>query len=666
MSGSITTDTIDLADVGRSVRRGWHFVAGAMAIGAIIALAIILFGPRRFDGVATAVVRTAPDPGSSLLAKVGDAAGGAAALLGGGASTPIETELQILSSRAVASAVVDSLHLQVEPRAPSRAAAVQFVRAVTLVGGFKPTDVTFRRVSPASFRVSGPGIDAATSGSTVRLPIGTLVLADALPPTFTLRLFDRDDALLRFTSNLTVVKAGGEVVRVSYRAADSVTAAAVPNALLATYLARRHTTDRGNTEHRVEFLSAQLDSTAMQLAAAERALREFQERSGVIDPLVIGKIALERNAELRKDIGALEVERGALQQLLGQIASGRMSARQLAAYPTFLKSAGINELLKQLSELETERNKLLDRRLETDDEVVALSNSITNVEGQLVPLGKAYSSALDRQRADLGTQLGTMTTALGAFPGAAQSATRLGRDVLRLSAIFGALQGQLVQARLSAIAEGGDVRALDVATPPKRVAFPEPVLTASVGLGAGLLAGLLLAVLAGSHGRYLEDPYAIERAVGVPVLRLDPRTPLLMAGRQAVRTVLLVPVPEGVGTRGVAERLVDTALARGESATVLDLTSTAAISPQGDSVGAMIARLEAAHGLVFVRLPGLAAESTAALLSEARPVLLVAPGKRVDRRELTSAMSTLRRLDVPCAGVVLTEVDERAVTSGRG
>jgi tyrosine-protein kinase Etk/Wzc len=662
-------DTIDLADVARSVRRGWRVVLGSIAVCLVLALLVILFGPRRFDGTASAVVRSS-DPSSSLLSRLGgDALGGAAAgaagaLLGGGASS-METELQIVSSRSVIGAVVDSLMLQVLTREPAGLPSTAFVRSASLPGPFASVDLNFERSSTSQYRVTGKRFDRTVApGGTLVTPVGTITLKDSLPPRFALRLMDHGDAVTAVAKNLDAKKAGGEVLQVSYRARDSITAAAVPNAALATYLARKKTSDRGVNAHRVEFLSAQLDTTALQLNAAEQALRKFQERSGLLDPEVMGKLELEQAASLRKDLGELEVEQGALDQMLAQIAAGHMTQRQLAAYPSFLKSPGINDLLRQQSELETERTRLLERRLESDAEVVALTRSIANVEGQLVPLAKAYSTALQRQRSELRSQLGTMAATLSAFPGEAQSSARLVREVKRLGLTYAALQTQLVEARLSAIAEGGDVRALDTATIPKKVAFPEPVLTAGVGLGAGLIVGLLLALVSGSHGRYLEDPIAIERAVGVPALRFDPRTPLLMSGRSAVRTVLLIPVEQGVGTLRVAERLVDTALARGQSATILDLTASTAAAPLGASVGGLISRLEAEHSLVIVRLPGMTSDSTAAALSEERPVLLVAPARRVSRRELVSAMDTLRRLDVPCAGVVMGEGPSRELVAG--
>lgn len=661
-------DTIDLADVARSVRRGWRYVVGSVVACLVLALLVIAFGPRRFEGKASAIVRSS-DAGGSLLSKLGgDALGGIAGAAGslfGSGGTQLETEMQILQSNSVAGAVVDSLLLQVQPKDPSSLPATHFVRATRLPGSFAPLRLEFKRAGDGRYAVSGPGVNATVSaGAIVGTPVGTITLRDSLPPQFSLVLLDHDDAVANVGKHLGVKKAGGEVLSVTYAARDSITAAAVPNVALTTYLARKKTSDRGVNAHRVEFLAAQLDTTGLQLASAEQALKLFQERTGLLDPAVMGKLELEQASDLRKNLGEVEVEQGALDQMLAQVAAGRMSQRQLAAFPSFLKSAGINDLLSKISELETQRTKLLETRLETDQDVVALTRSIANLESQLVPLGKAYSGALQKQRSEIEGQLGTMAAQLDQFPGQAQVSDRLVREVKRLGLTYAALQTQLVEARLSAIAEGGDIRALDAATVPKRVAFPNPVLTTAAGLGAGLMIGLVLALIAGTHGRYLEGPAAIERAAGVPALRFNPATPLLMSGRPTVRTVLLIPLEAGLATHRVAERLADTALARGESATILDLTSPAAAAPAGASVGGLIARLEAEHALVIVRLPGLFADSTAAALSESRPVLLVAPSRRVSRRELTAATDTLRRLDVPCAGVVLSDAGTRELTAG--
>jgi len=62
-------------------------------------------------------------------------------------------------------------------------------------------------------------------------------------------------------------------------------------------------------------------------------------------------------------------------------------------------------------------------------------------------------------------------------------------------------------------------------------------------------------------------------------------------------------------------------------------------------------RLEAVRGFGIDRV---AADADARPRPD-RPVLLVTPGRRVARTQLLDAIQMLRRLDTPCAGVVMSE-----------
>jgi uncharacterized protein involved in exopolysaccharide biosynthesis len=646
-----TADTLDLAELARAARRGWGVIGVFILLGAAVAVALLVFGPRRFEAASSIVVRASSSSRASLLSKLAGAEG-ASGLLDAGSSSPLETEVQILSSRDLIGRAVDSLRLQVQLRSPSGVASNTLVQAADLPGSFKPRKYTISFAADGTTRVRGAdAVVNAPKGQPVVLPIGRLSFTPQagghVDRQYEVQLIDREDAITRIGKRCAVSKAGGEVLRITCRASDSVTAAAIPNLLVDYYLALRHATDRGTNVHRVTFLTAQLDSVTRELATAEQALERFQESSRLIDPQTIGKLQLTRAGEIRAAMGENDVEEGALQQLLSQVSAGSMSVRDLAAYPAFLKSPAINAILTQIGELETERSKLLVTRLETDSEVVALSKSIRNLEGQLGPMAKAYESSLSRQRQDLAQQLDTLQKALGAFPAAFASGNRLQRNVLLLSQVQAALQAQLVDARVAAVSEGGNVQSLDVAEPPMEVAFPRPLPTLSAGIGGGLLVGLTIAVLVGMLGRWVQDPATVERATGVPALRFDPQIPLLL-GASTARTILVAPLTQIANVDPVIARLVQTAALRSISATVLDLTNGVSVD-----VDATIRRLEDENGLVVVKLPTITSDTAAAAIRENRAVLLVAPERRVARTQLVDAVQMLRRLDVPCAGVVL-------------
>lgn len=665
---SLHSDTIDLADVARAIRHGWREVLACVGIGVIAAAGVILWAPRRFDANASLVIRES-SPGASLLSRIG-LSGDAGSLIPGGSKSALETELQIIGSRAMLGRLVDSLGLQTRLLAPSKKASSSVLVHATLPGEFKARKYEFTRGASGMYTARTDG-DSATAkpGTPMTLGVGTIVLrADTvLPSQFTLAILDREDAITYAQKHLTLEKAGGEVVRLGFGLADSVTPAKASNALAHIYLAQRTTNDRGNNAHRVAFLTHSADSAAGELTASEEALRREQERSGIFDPVTLGKAEIERASELRGQLTELDVEAGALDQLLKRVEQGSMSSRQLAAFPTFIKSPGISQLLSQISTLDAERQKLLATRTEADPEVVALTSSIKSAEDQLLPIARSYSASITRQRVGMQSALDSLRAMAASFPKSAEAAARLQRDVIRNGQIYAALQAQLVGARLAAIDEGGDARQLDVAEPPKKPAFPEPITTMGLGLGGGLFVGLVVALFASGLGRWARDPIEVERITGVPSIRFDPQAPLLMSRGMNAHTVVVLALDADTSVESVARRLADTATARAVSATILDLTGRtrfrengqgpqAVLAPSGSyDVNGTIARLEGEYGLVIVQLADLSSDLAAAVLNESRPTIVVAPARRVDRARLANTLQTLKRLEVPCAGVVMSD-----------
>jgi hypothetical protein len=440
------------------------------------------------------------------------------------------------------------------------------------------------------------------------------------------------------------------VARVGYAAPDSLSAAAVPNAIVAAYLQRRRTTDRGVNQHRAEFVSAQVDSVARQLTDAERALRQYQEQSGVIDPELVGKIDLEAASEVRAQLAANAVEGVALEQLLRQVGAGTMSARQLAAYPSFLRSGAVNELLAQLAKLETERAELLERRMEADPEVVALTQRASDLERQLQPLGAAYAQSLGRQRAELETQAARFEAALETLPRSAQEFARRTREVRRLSQTALALQTQLLDARLAAIGEGGEVRQIDDALTPKRPAFPRPVKTLAAGVGGGAVVGVLLVLGVAFFSPRVAGATEASRLVGAPATTMGAASPLFVAMVRRQGAFTVVPLDDASAGEQVARWLGGPAPSNGTH-------PPARPEPEPTPVGArggLPARFGSGGGTALAPvLPPLLSDPTASeALGPGRPVVLVF-GRGTSRAALVDAAAAVRVAGGEIVGCVI-------------
>jgi hypothetical protein len=458
---------------------------------------------------------------------------------------------------------------------------------------------------------------------------------------------DREDAITWVGKHLKVAKEKGEVASITYRGDDSVTAARVPNALLDVYLTRRRGADRGINQRRVEFLTVESDSMSRALAVAARDLRRQQEASGMVDPRVNARVDVESGAQQRSKLTDVLVQQGALKRLMDGIETKTLSPRELAAYPQFVGSPMINNLVAQLSDFDTKRTTLLATLTPADRQVVALDKAAADVEAKILPYARTYAAALEQERTDLQASIHRLDEALASVPAAAENSLRLEDEVTGLTKLLGGIQGQIVEARLAAIGEGGDVRPLDFAVVAKKPSFPDPPITAGIGVAVGLLIGLIAALLTGSVGRWMRDPLEVERTTGVPALQFDPAVPLLFSNGLS-RTIVVAPLEAGGGVTAVVNRLAQTAASRSASAAVLTLPATAS------DVNASIARLEAEHDMVIVELQSLSTDTAAAALQHSRPVLLVASGRRVERRKLLDAVQMLRRLEVPVAGIVMS------------
>src|SRR6266850_7854948 len=152
---ALNPDTIEVADVIRTLRRQWRAVVGFIVLGVVGALAVIVFAPRRFDGKSTVLVRTSGQSGGSILNRMtgsNDLLGGLGALSG---ASGIETELQVLRSNALAGQVVDSLRLQFAVREPAGIPPTAIVQAYSLAPSFGPRKYRFERQASGNYAVAG-------------------------------------------------------------------------------------------------------------------------------------------------------------------------------------------------------------------------------------------------------------------------------------------------------------------------------------------------------------------------------------------------------------------------------------------------------------------------------------------------------------------------------
>jgi uncharacterized protein involved in exopolysaccharide biosynthesis len=391
----------------------------------------------------------------------------------GGSEEELATELALLQSRAVLGSVVDSLSLEVVPKKPNRVPASSLVDSLRLTGRFKPVKVPL---------VAGVN----------RFPTATIWAKQGGE----IKLLDREDAIDEMVDRLSVRKAGGGAVEITYRARDSVSAARVPNLVAAIYMQRRKTVDRGLNQRRLEFLAAKADSVRGDLRHSADVLADVSRRAGAgAAPDIAGRALAEQTGALEAKLSELKASEAALDSFVTTSGQRGFDPRRLAGIPDLLKSPAVNELVSQMAKVETDRTVLLATRPETAPQVVALAHARDSLAGQLMPLATSFRQSLARQRASLEQDLQLLHAQISRLPGQAAAVAKEQAEMARLAAMNAGMGAQVLSARLAALAEGGDVRLIDEAVSPRRVTFPRPLPTIALGLVGGAVVGFVLALV---------------------------------------------------------------------------------------------------------------------------------------------------------------------------
>lgn len=476
--------------------------------------------------------------------------------------TEISTEIQVLSSKTLARAVVDSLGLELQlatPRRVSRGdvfpwvepvrgelpAAPEthpgfFARLFGRVTGMFGSEGAFAldRTSDGHYTLSDreAGIRLATvsAGDTIVLRGMRFLFSPAGGglDRYTFDVLSNDVATDDTQGAISVSRPVelANIAVVSYESPDPELARNVPNMLTSLYLARRLSQGKQGNESTVQFLRQQLEQLGTTLAAQEDSLRRFREANSAISLQDEASTDVQRLADLRAQRNQVEAERTALESLLKNVqapASGDSSIasryRYLVAFPTLLDNQAASGLLQSLNEAEGQRSALLTRRTPADPEVIALDARIRNLEGQINSMVNTYYNGLTDQVAALDAAIGQSQSRMSSLPRKEVELGRLERQPKALGELYSMLQTRLKEAEIAAAAVDPSIHVVDIASIPRKPSRPKPLLNLALAAAAGLALGLAAAFARESADKNIHSRLDVQSTTRVPVLGLIPR-----------------------------------------------------------------------------------------------------------------------------------------------
>ena len=198
---------------------------------------------------------------------------------------------------------------------------------------------------------------------------------------------------------------------------------------------------------RLVFLEGQVNESKQHLAEAEDAMRNTEQKTGLIALDSQARALIESAAYLRAQIAAKQV------QIEG-----------MRAYATD-QNAALTEAQQELAALRAQMQKLTGSQ---------------DVDGMIVPRGQVTEAGLEYMRKM--------------------------RDVKYYEAEFGLLSRQLELARIDKAREGSLIQVVDPAYPPDKRSFPHRALIVVFASCAGLFLGILFALLQARFQYLSADP----------------------------------------------------------------------------------------------------------------------------------------------------------------
>jgi uncharacterized protein involved in exopolysaccharide biosynthesis len=230
---------------------------------------------------------------------------------------------------------------------------------------------------------------------------------------------------------------------------DAQFAANLANAYVEELMKLSQTLNLTEAAQRRAFLEKQLKEAKDSLANAEVALRETQERTGMLQPDAQVKEIISNAAQLKGTIAAKEVE------------LRTMRSFATASNPAYLRAQEeLHGLQAQLAKLE--------------------KNQPTSQGDFMVPTSR--------------------------IPGVAVDYLRRVRDVKYYETIFGLLAQQFEMAKIDEARDVSSIQVLDKAVPAERKSKPQRLLITMAGLIGGAIFGIGIALIRNSVHRSRRDP----------------------------------------------------------------------------------------------------------------------------------------------------------------
>lgn len=452
----------------------------------------------------------------------------------GSYNDPLKTQIQVLTSRTVAAAVVERIPaLLLQPKGFSPA----LLDSVSVTHTAKPESLSVHFERTRFSVIGARGKASAAYDSVLNYPGVKFTLTGA-PKGDTgslqarLIIMPRDAAISKLVGGLKATpRQESDVIDVEYTAEDPLTAQRGANAVIEAFRDISAENSQQQSRRRRVFVEEQLRQNDSTLAVAQSALASFRSREqtfGTKEKFNTEQAGLLGLTGQREVLASDRTLYNSLLEKLQDVRAGAMDEglRTLISTPGITANPVIEQLYGQLVKFQTARDSMTTgpySAAKTNPDVQRIDTLLAATQGRLVGALRSHVASLSARIAVLDSVKVRSATALSRLPVTEAEEMRLTNQAETIRKMGDQLREEYQRAKISEAVQIGQVEVVDLAASPGRPVgsgkFPKILVGLLVGLVLGVGAGYVTETLDTSINRRDE----VEELLHVPTLSVLPR-----------------------------------------------------------------------------------------------------------------------------------------------
>lgn len=298
------------------------------------------------------------------------------------------------------------------------------------------------------------------------------------------------------------------IVEIAYDSANAQFSADFANAIAEEFIKQKLESRFQSSRHTRDWLGGQMRDLKLKLEQSESALRQFTRRSGLLFTSETDNVSEQRLKQVQQELVRAQADRIAKEsRLAAAMAAAPESLQQVLEHRTLQEyQARLTDLKREEAEARSMLTAAHPRVIKLKAQIDELQSALDKEKAAVVEsIRTEYEAA--RRREELLAADYRSQAALLADEGTKVSRYRtLKQEVDMTRQLYDSMLERVKEADLASALRASSIRIVDPAETPKRPYSPRLMLNAALGLFAGLLLGLGLAVVLERADRCIRQP----------------------------------------------------------------------------------------------------------------------------------------------------------------